>query len=83
MGKIIISKVWNKLFLFLLDEQNHPQLIRALTSKQSNDTVGNIYMGKVSEVSDGIAGAFVSISGSDKVFLPFHECNVLPLRQGD
>lgn len=83
MGKIIISKVWNKLFLFLLDEQNHPQLIRALTSKQSNDTVGNIYMGKVSEVADGIAGAFVSISGSDKVFLPFHECNVLPLRQGD
>lgn len=81
MGKIIISEVWDKLFLFLMDEKNHPQLIKALPAGQTN-SIGNIYVGKVSQVVPGISGAFVSISSSEKVFLPFHECDE-DLHQGD
>ena len=64
MGKIIISKVWDKLLLFLMDEQNHPELIRFLGDgpKTEQDIVGNIYIGRVSEVVPGMDGAFVSIS---------------------
>ncbi len=83
MGKLIITEVWNKLFLFLMDEQNHPQLIRHLTSEETDQAVGNIFVGRVSEVASGLSGAFVSISSSHKVFLPFRECESLPLHQGD
>ncbi len=81
MGKIIISKVWDKLLLFLMDEQNHPELIRFLGdgSKTEQEIVGNIYIGRVSEVVPGMDGAFVSISSSQKVFLPLRECKNLIL----
>ena len=75
MGKIIISEVWNKLLLFLIDGQGHPQLIRVLTDEQN--LVGNIYIGRVNEVIPGMNGAFVSIGNEQKVFLPFRECKDL------
>ena len=64
-----------------MDEQNHPELIRFLGdgSKTEQDIVGNIYIGRVSEVVPGMDGAFVSISSSQKVFLPLRECKNLIL----
>lgn len=83
MGKIVITEVWNKLILFLIDEQRHPQLIRVLTDEQN--LVGNIYIGRVSEVIQNMNGAFVSIGNDQKVFLPFRECENLIVngRQAD
>lgn len=77
MGKIVISKVWDRLLLFLTDEQSHPQLIRVLTDEQ--EMVGSVYIGRVSEVVRGMDGAFVAVSNEQKVFLPFRECENLIL----
>lgn len=81
MGKIVISRVWDKLLLFLMDGQNHPDLIRMLDHGQETgqSMVGNVYVGRVSDVASGMDGAFVSISNSQKVFLPFKECRNLIL----
>lgn len=85
MGKIIISEVMGKRLLFLMDEQNHPQLINVLSGEET--LTGNIYVGRVSDVVPGIQGAFVNISSQQKVFLPFQECgksdNGIPVKQGD
>lgn len=87
MGKIIISEVMNRQLLFLIDEQNHPQFIKVLSDEKEDSLMGNIYVGRVSDVVPGIHGAFVSISNHQKVFLPFKECcaqkSAIPLRQGD
>lgn len=77
MGKIVITEVWNQLLLFLMDEQSHPQLIRVLSDEQ--EMVGNVYIGRVSEVVQGMNGAFVAIGSDQKVFLPFRECENLML----
>lgn len=87
MGKIIISEVMDRQLLFLIDEQNHPQFIKVLSDEKEDSLMGNIYVGRVSDVVPGIQGAFVSISNHQKVFLPFKECcaqkSAIPLRQGD
>lgn len=71
--------------LFLMDEQNHPQLIHVLSEEET--LTGNIYAGRVSDVVPGIQGAFVNISNQQKVFLPFQECGKadegIPVKQGD
>lgn len=90
MGKIVVSQVWGRLVLFLMDEGNHPQLIKVI-QEDENDLTGNIYVGHVTEIVPGIQGAFLSISSTQKVFLSFQECplelvkqeNPAPLHQGD
>lgn len=74
MGKIIITKVKNSLLLFLMDNNGHPQLIQRAVLPKQEDMVGNIYVGRVSEVLPGIRAAFVSVSSSMKVFLPLSDC---------
>lgn len=93
MGKIIISKVWEKQLLFLMDGRNHPQSIKVLPEEEENNLTGNIYVGHVCEVVPGIQGAFLSVSSTQKVFLPLKEYvmgqalsrqeRLAPLRQGD
>lgn len=86
MGKIIVSEVWGRQFLFLMDEKNHPQLIKVIQEDES-DFTGNIYVGRVNEIVSSIQGAFMSISSTQKGFLPFKffdkQDSPISLRQGD
>lgn len=74
MGKVIISKRKNCILSFLMDGNGRPQLIQAAPLLENQEILGNIYVGRVSEVLPGIRAAFVSISSSLKVFLPLSEC---------
>lgn len=74
MGKVIILKQKNCILLFLMDDSRRPQLIHAATLPENEEILGNIYVGRVSEVIPAIRAAFVSISNSLKVFLPLSEC---------
>lgn len=80
MGKVIIVKRNNCILLFLMDTAGHPQLIRAASLNESDDILGNIYVGRVSEVVRGIDAAFIAISKSETVFLSFSDCQEPMLR---
>lgn len=75
MGKIIILKKKNCNLLFLMDSAGRPQLIRAASSSEKEDILGNIYIGKVAKVVPGIGAAFVAIDRSTNVFLPLSGCD--------
>ena len=74
MGKIIIIKKKNCNLLFLMDSNSRPQLIRAASSSEKEDILGNIYIGRVAKVIPGIGAAFVAIDKSTNVFLPLSDC---------
>lgn len=81
MGKIIIIREKNCNLLFLMDADSRPQLIRAASSFEKEDILGNIYIGKVTKVVPGIGAAFVAINKSVNVFLPLSDCEA-PLLTG-
>lgn len=74
MGKVIVLRRENCILLFLMDEGGHPQFIQAAALPENEDITGNIYVGKVAEALPAIGAAFVSLSSTLKVFLPFSEC---------
>ena len=74
MGKVIIIKRENYILLFLMDETGKPQLIWPANLSEKEDILGNIYVGRVAEVVSFMGAAFVSISSTLKVFLPFSDC---------
>lgn len=74
MGKIIIIKKKNCNLLFLMDSAGRPQLIRAASSSEKEDILGNIYIGRVTKVVPGIDAAFAAIDKAVNVFLPLSDC---------
>ncbi|MDE6751070.1 MAG: ribonuclease E/G [Lachnospiraceae bacterium] len=75
-GKILILKLYNKLFSILIYD-NHVLAIQAQNSDGSyvNDesSIGNIYVGRVKNVSVNIGAAFVEIKKGELAFLPLEE----------
>ena len=80
MGKVIITKKDNCILLFLIDTAGRSQLIRAASLNEKEDNLGNIYVGRVSEVVHGIDAAFIAISKCETVFLSFSDCQEPMLR---
>lgn len=72
-GKIVITKKGNTL-LFFLFEGRKPSLIEALPPLNENGILGNIYLAKVRDLVPGLNGAFLSIDGNQRVYLPLSEC---------
>lgn len=73
-GKILILKLYEKLFSILLC-QNRILSIQADDLQQSKTSVaiGNIYVGRVQNISSGIGAAFVEIQKGVLTFLPLTE----------
>lgn len=69
MGRIIISTIKDKVYLFLFDDNHEISLIKNIETS----IVDNIYIGKVIEINEGLNAAFVSISNDQKVFLSLSE----------
>ncbi len=80
MGKVIITKKDNCILLFLIDTAGRSQLIRVASLNEKEDNLGNIYVGRVSEVVHGIDAAFIAISKCETVFLSFSDCQEPMLR---
>lgn len=70
MGKVIIVQKNQMLLIFLMNEKNRPVAIQAAPLPEEESIVGNIYVGRIQEVAEGIRAAFVAISNEQKVFLP-------------
>ena len=73
MGKVVIVQKKQKLLIFLMDDNNRPVMIRAAAIPDEKSIVGNIYIGKVQEIAEGIGAAFVAIGNEEKVFLPLDD----------
>lgn len=75
-GKILILKLYNKLFSILICDRN-VLAIQAQKSDSSNvsaaSSIGNIYVGRVKNVSVNIGAAFVEIQKGELAFLPLEE----------
>ena len=69
-GKILILKLNNKLFSMLIRD-NH--ILSVKVQRQSEHAVGNIYVGKVQDISENIAAAFVDLGEGYLTFLPLAE----------
>ena len=78
MGKVIITEYNNRLLLLLMNEQSHPELIRGFSKKPHEDILGNIYIGKITEIVPALEGAFAAVGPDEKVFFSLRE-NGLPL----
>lgn len=74
-GKILILKLYNKLFSILICD-NHILAIQAQNddiSLNATASIGNIYVGRVKNVSVNIGAAFVEIQKGEIAFLPLEE----------
>lgn len=69
-GKIIITNLNHKLITMLIRD-NH--ILSIQVSKSDDHAVGNIYVGRVQNVSENIGAAFVDIGGGYLTFLPLDE----------
>lgn len=69
MGKIIISTIHERVYLFLFDDNHEIALIKNIETS----IVDNIYIGKIVEINEGLNAAFVSVSNDQKVFLSLSE----------
>ena len=69
-GKILILKL-NKRLLSILIRDN--QILSIQVQKQNDYTVGNIYVGKVQNISENIGAAFVDLGQGYLTFLPLTE----------
>lgn len=69
-GKILILKLNDKLLSMLIRDN---LIVSAQVSRQSEYTVGNIYIGKVQSISENIASAFIDLGGGYLTFLPLAE----------
>ncbi|MDE7275352.1 MAG: S1 RNA-binding domain-containing protein, partial [Lachnospiraceae bacterium] len=71
-GKILILEFQNKL-LSMLIRHNRIVEIRAENVEEEACKIGNIYVGKVQNVSTNIGAAFVEIQKGVMTFLPLSE----------
>lgn len=69
MGKVVIVEKEHKLLLFLFGEKSRPEMIHMASLPKDEDNLGNIYIGRVTEIAEGIKAAFVAIGTEEKVFL--------------
>lgn len=69
-GKIIITAIKNRKFA-LLHKDN--RILSAQVLKTDDHAVGNIYVGRVTSISENIGAAFVDIGGGCLTFLPLSE----------
>lgn len=87
-GKILILKLYNKLFSILIC---HNQILSIQAEDQADGKckisalIGNIYVGRVHNVSMNIGAAFVEIPNGELTFLPLSEAGnaVLTNRKAD
>lgn len=71
-GKLLLTPYKNKILLLHIKD-NRLVFARAFSSKQGN-MLGNIYIGKVTNVVKNIDAAFVEIYPGQICFLPLKEC---------
>lgn len=66
-GKILILKLYDKLLCLLL---NGNQILSAHAQRENSVSVGDIYIGRVENISPNINAAFVDLGGKYLTFLP-------------
>lgn len=66
-GKILILKLNNQLLSILIQDN---QILSIQVQNQNEYTVGNIYVGKVKNISENIGAAFVDLGQGYLTFLP-------------
>ncbi len=69
-GKILILKLNGKLLSVLIQDN---QILSVQVQKQDEYAVGNIYVGKVKNISENIGAAFVDLGQGYLTFLPLAE----------
>lgn len=69
-GKILILKLNGKLLSILIRDS---QILSIQVQKQNDYAVGNIYVGKVQNISENIGAAFVDLGQGYLTFLPLTE----------
>lgn len=69
MGKIVITRLYDKDILFLFDDEHELKYIKCINSS----IVGNIYIGHIDDINRALNCAFVSIAKKQRVFLPLTE----------
>lgn len=76
MGKIIITKLNNRL-LFSLFDTNKPTLLQTVSIPGTETLLNAIFLAKVKDIVPGIHGAFLTISGEQTVYLSLHDNPVI------
>ncbi|MCR5501646.1 MAG: ribonuclease E/G [Lachnospiraceae bacterium] len=79
MGKIVITKLRDTDMLFLFDGNHELMHIKCINAS----IVGNIYMGKITEINRAMNCAFALIAKKTKVFLPLSEIPGGQIKCGD
>ena len=69
-GKILILKLYDKLLSMLIRDN---QILSIQVQKKDSYAVGNIYVGKVQNISANIGAAFVDLGSGYLTFLPMTE----------
>ena len=69
-GKILIIKLNEKLLTMLIRDN---QILSIQVQRETDHAVGNIYVGKVQNISENIGAAFVDLGGGYLTFLPLTE----------
>lgn len=69
-GKILILKLYDKLLSLLISDN---QILSARAQQENTVTVGDIYIGKVQNISRNINAAFVDLGGKYLTFLPLSD----------
>lgn len=69
-GKILILKLYDKLLSMLIRDN---QILSIQAQKKDSYAIGNIYVGKVQNISANIGAAFVDLGGGYLTFLPMTE----------
>ena len=69
-GKILILKLYDKLLSMLIRDN---QILSIQAQKKDSYAIGNIYVGKVQNISANIGAAFIDLGGGYLTFLPMTE----------
>lgn len=69
-GKILITRLNEKLLTMLIRDN---QILSVHVERASDHALGNIYVGKVQNISENIGAAFVDLGGDYLTFLPLTE----------
>lgn len=69
-GKLLITKLNERIFSLII---RNNQILSIQVQKSVKQTVGNIYIGKVQNISENIGAAFVNLGESYTAFLPLAE----------
>ena len=69
-GKILITRLNEKLLTMLIRDN---QILSVQVQRETDHAVGNIYVGKVQNISENIGAAFVDLGQEHLTFLPLSE----------